>query len=319
MPLLCDTQELAYAIHYNKPLVLGILDQDAWEMLAMVEGPEHAWSREPAVGTALCRYDGQPFGPKAVPFSQEEVRRIFCLLSAINFCPCRDIDEANLGAGAVDERFREYVSKDLSYSKEHADLCTRADTWHAAGRPLHMLLKGSAAVYWKDWVKVAAAASAFPEPTEQMRDYVAASSHQARFRRKLLRAGGIALFAVITILAVFAGVSYLQAESKTREAVRLQKVAVRQQAIATVLLLSDTAEPRETAELHALLRAAEIAQCIGYPSLVMPALTAAVSYMMQRPWFFDLKGHGDRVSRVAFDPSGKFLASASYDGTARIR
>lgn len=278
----------------------------------MVEGQERAWSGKPASGNPLRCYDGQPFGPKGVPFSLQEVRRIFSVLSSINFCPCRDLDESNLGAAAMDARFVEFVTKDLLYSKEHADLRARAEAWDAAERPQRMLLQAAAAEHWADWVKVSTKAHAFPEPTDQMREYVEASSRQARFRRKALRAGGIVLFAVITVLAVLAGVSYLRA-------MELQYIAVNQQAIATAMLLSDVTQPQQAAELHALLRAAEIAQCISYTSLVMPPLTAATSYLVTRPRFFELKSHQDRVNKVAFDPSGEFLATASYDGTVHIR
>lgn len=41
------------------------------------------------------------------------------------------------------------------------------------------------------------------------------------------------------------------------------------------------------------------------------------SYTSDKP-LHTLKGHADRVCRVAFHPSGQYVASASYDGSWRL-
>jgi len=312
-------EELAYAIHFQKPLAIAMLDQMAWDMLTMVGGAKIAWKTLPAEGaSALHLHKGQPFGPMGTPFSLDQVRRIFGILASVNFCPCRDLDVSNHGEEGMTQRFCDYVKKDLAYTKEHADLAARASAWRSAGKPRRMLLQGADVKLWKEWISVAAAASAFPAPSDDMKTYVDASSRTASVRRKALQALGVLLAMVVACLLVVASVSYLRAEAQTRQAVHLRNVALEQQAIATVLLLSESTTPSSGVELHALLRAAEIAECISYPALVMPALTTAVSYLMQRPWVFDLKGHSDRVQRVAFDPRGLFLATGSYDGTVRL-
>ena len=321
-------EELCYAIKYHKPLVLAILDQTAWNLLAGIGGHLEVWEKQwGAEGMHLGDHVGQPFGPDATPFSCAEVQRIFSVLSAINFCPCRDLDCVNMGEANVAERLCSFVNKDLEYTKEHAFLQARAESWEAADRANSLLLERKADVEkWGSWAGIAKLVNAFPPPTDLQSSYVAASQKLYARKSKALKAAGIIMMGVIIALMVASVVLAVKAVQQTRRATKEAEIAnlhrldaVREKRVAAALLLSSDTNPIVTSENRAMLRGVEIANYIGYPFLAAPAMQLTLSYLMELShWFFDIRGHSDRVWAVSFSPDGLHAASASEDHTIRI-
>ena len=89
-------QELAYAIREDKPVVVLILDQEAWELLTVPGGTKRAWSLH-KWGPALKEYADQEILPE-VKFSVEKLDELFSYLSGINLCPCRQLEVVHVCA-----------------------------------------------------------------------------------------------------------------------------------------------------------------------------------------------------------------------------
>ena len=314
-------EELAYAIHHSKPLVLAILDQEAWNMLTTVGGYTKVWRTQPG-GDAppLSSYDGQAFGPTGKAFEAGDVKQIFTILSAINFCPCRPLDVANMGAEEVASRFVDFASKDLDYAKEHSFLLSRATAWEAADRPSGLLIERQSDVQrWTEWVAVAIKASAVPVPTEVQKEYVLSSSiaYQKRaLTRTRCRIAAVVVIVILALAAVaLAGVFFYQ----MNEAHAQRTEANLQRYTSAALLLSSKTEPERTSGIRAVSRAVDIAHELGAAYLTAPALQATLMYLTNLTyWFWDIDGHQDNVNAVSFSPHGHHVASASGDGTVRI-
>ena len=116
-----------------------MMDQEAWDTATAVDGYVKAWETEPKSGIPLSSYEGQELIP-GKPFSQEVLRSLFAVISSINFCACRELDVANLGATAVAQNVLKFIEKDLDYAKEHAALQQRASHWLVQGSPNSLLM-----------------------------------------------------------------------------------------------------------------------------------------------------------------------------------
>lgn len=106
-------QELAYAFQENKPVVPVIMDQVAWNLLTTPRGADEVLE-DPACG--LADYLGKPL-LEGQPLSADSLCELYWQLSAINFCPCREEDVANMGLVEVVRNLRSYIIKDIPYLK----------------------------------------------------------------------------------------------------------------------------------------------------------------------------------------------------------
>eukprot|EP00873_Tetraselmis_striata_P009656 jgi/Tetstr1/429920/TSEL_019783.t1 len=103
------------------------------QRLAMAVSASQAWGSE-AHGPALMAYNGEHIVP-GQPMSQALVTDLFARLAAINLCPCRDLEVANQGWGAVLSNAARYVAKDLPLHREHAELMGLEGALGAKGAP----------------------------------------------------------------------------------------------------------------------------------------------------------------------------------------
>ena len=77
------------------------------------------------------------------------------------------------------ENMQKYVSKDLIYFKQHAELKEYARKWEASGNRSSLLLHRAEAEKWSQWVDSADEMRAMPPPTAIQRRFVSASMKQA--------------------------------------------------------------------------------------------------------------------------------------------
>ena len=299
-----------------------MLDQEAWNLLTVVGGAEDAWIQQPlGGGRSLEKHAGQQFGPMQEPFDLRRVEHIFSTIASINFCPCRKLEFVALGAEGVSDRLCAFVEKDLDYTKEHAFLQSKAKAWEEAEKPSDLLLEGRIdVVKWKDWTNVAEKAGSFPPVTELQSEYVQESIQKNKRRRRVMRGLGIIAVVLIFLLMITAFLLLAWAVGQQRLAESHAVNAERQSRVAATMLLASFTAPSSSSEIRAVVRAAEIAEKIGFTALALPYLQATLEHLTLQPfWFIDMNSHTSPVYTVEFSPDGLYLASAGRDRTIRIR
>ena len=321
-------QELEYAIQYSKPIVVAVLDQEAWNLLTVIGGAKMAWEMKPAGDArSLDNYEGQAFGPTKEPFDLTRLEYIFLTIASINFCPCRPLDITALGADWVSKQLCTFVEKDLIYTKEHAFLQSKAEAWENAERPSELLLEGQADVNkWKEWGNIAEKAGVFPPVTDLQSEYLHDSVERYKRHHSLLRRLRIGAVAVITLLMVVAFFLLAWAvqqqevvKDNAERANQYASYAERQGRMASAMLLASSTAPESSSEIRAVVRAAEISEKIGFTALIMPYLQATLEYLVRQPfWFADMNSHTSPVYAVAYSPDGLQLASGGLDKTIWI-
>uniref|UniRef100_A0A7S1SMQ4 TIR domain-containing protein n=1 Tax=Tetraselmis chuii TaxID=63592 RepID=A0A7S1SMQ4_9CHLO len=222
-------QELAFAILEGKPIVLLVLDQEAWELLTVPSGTKKAWAQE-KWGPALSQYDGHEITP-GEHFSKGKVESLFSYLAGINLCACRELEEANLGGmpGLMDN-MQKYVMKDLIYFKQHAELKDMARKWAAGDKRSSLLLHRHEAQKWDLWVEAAEQVGASPPPTKLQKELVRQSMTQAaKLKIRLQVAAGL-LLVLILMGAVASGVMASVAVQQQKEAAEQTKLAEEKEA-----------------------------------------------------------------------------------------
>ena len=329
-------QEMAFAIHEQKPIVLSILDQDAWNLITAVGGAKEAWNAKPLTGLPLSSFKGKAMGPDGEPFSLRMLEQIFSALSNINFCPCRELDFRLEGKDRIYKRLFRFIEKDLDYAKEFADLKQKAAAWEAAGRPWGLLASWKDTREWKQWIDVADKAEPQLKPTDLQREYVRASLKQARKQGKI-RLAALAVAMILILMGAVAAVVMAFHAEKQREVAEEQRTLAEEQkilaeeqrafaeeqraeaeyqgAVASILLLSADQMPYTTAGIRAQRMAAHLAWSYHIPEVVLPALHGTLRYLLGEPYqFLDLEGHRAQINSVDFSPSGSSLVSSSKDG-----
>ena len=328
-------QELEYAIHHSKPIVVAVLDQEAWNLLTVIGGAKTAWEMKPAGDArSLDNYEGQAFGPRGEPFDLKRLEHIFTTIASINFCPCRPLDCEALGIDDVSKRLCAFVEKDLDYTKEHAFLQSKAEAWEEAERPSELLLEGLADVKkWKDWATIAEKARLFPPVTDLQSAYLHSSVERCQRHRALIR--GLKIGAVIVIFVLMVVAFFLLAWAMRQQEVveanaeraniyaaaaeEHAAFAQRQGRMASAMLLASSTAPESSSEIRAVVRAAEISGKIGFTALILPYLQATLEYLVRQPyWFADMNSHTSPVYTVAYSPDGLRLASGGLDKTIWI-
>ena len=314
-----------------------MLDQEAWNLLTIPRGAKYAWQMQATAGggQSLSSYEGQEFGPSNQPFDLKRLEHIFATVASINFCPCRELDFSALGPDGVSARLCTYVEKDLEYCKEHAFLQHVVEAWEEADRPSSLLLEAYNDVKkWRTWASGSEKAGSLPPVTTLQSEFLQASIKKSERRRTILR--GLEIRAVVTILLLtitafaFLGLAVSQqkvasntiarANLYAASAERQSAYADRQRHIAAAMLLCTSTAPETSSQIRAVVRAAEIAEEIGYTALLLPRLQATLEHLARlQYWFIDMAGHTSPVYAVTYSPDGQYLASGGLDKTVRIR
>jgi len=250
-------KEVAYAMECGKPVVIIVLDMEAWNTLSTPGGAQKMWDTT-TWGTPLSNHIGADFptfeyskdgaSQSGGPFSLEVLVRLFARLSSINFCPCRDLDEANLGLNGILSNMVDYVSKELGYMKEHANLKSLSAAWITRGRPSSLLLHRNEALKWQQWTCFAEQAQIKPAPTPEQKEFVSKSAKRARRVAQTAVVVASVLLALILGGVVLSSVMWVRAEEAEHDA------EVNGQSAAMWTILGKISEPSGSVyEIRALL------------------------------------------------------------------
>ena len=294
---------MAYALEVNKPVVLIVMDQEAWEMLTVPGGAAAAWSCS-KWGPPLSQHENYSF-PGVDGFSEDCVTKLFNKLAAINLCPCRPLDETNWGQGAVLANMTDYILKDISYMKEHATIQSLATTWDSRGKRGSLLLHGAEAQSWSQWIGFAESSGLKPPPTLLQKSFVQASTKVAKLRSRL-----VSRFVAVLVAVILLGASASVALA-VREAAAKQEADVNARKAAIWTILGKVATPSASiydlrAVMHVLkssepskrsLWAARYeASRIFYAILRSPALQVGQLEGLQSSWGFAWSPGSDKFA-----------------------
>ena len=206
-------------------------------------------------------------------------------------------DDAHFDDGV--QRLVDALETDLEYTREHTRWLVKALEWKAEGHDRSFLLRGAELGAAERWL--AGAHGRQPEPTALHREFLYRSRGSATRRLRALVGAMGALLAVAVVLGVVA--------LDQRNAARDQGEVAQAHALAA---LSD-AQLAFDPEL-AILLARHSVSTHATPQGMLSLRRALDDSLLRAT----MRGHHDLVRGLAFSPSGKQLATGSFDGTVRI-
>eukprot|EP00873_Tetraselmis_striata_P000166 jgi/Tetstr1/420430/TSEL_011544.t1 len=254
-----------------------------------ITATQAAWS-DAKFGPALEQYAGEQI-VAGQPISLDLVRKLFGCLASVNMCPCRPLEEANGGWDGILHNALSYVTKDLVYSKEHAELRIKAEAWAAAlqhGRPEPLLTDGEAAL-WSEWIATAEKYQHDPPPMERMKQFVTTSQRHSRRRRGTLRLlkSGLVLMLLLS-LCVSSVMAVMAARSEQRAVASAQESDEQARRAREALARAEASETRAQDAL-AFAEASEALAIRNTRSAVAAASTSALNRLpYASEWEFKL-------------------------------
>ena len=206
-------------------------------------------------------------------------------------------DDARFDDGV--QRLVDALETDVEYTREHTRWLVKALEWEAEGHDRSFLLRGAELGAAERWL--AGAQGRQPEPTALHRELLYRSRVSATRRLRALVGAMAVLLATAVLLAIVA--------LDQRNAARDQGQVAQAHALAA---LSD-AQLAFDPELAILLARRSVSMHATPQGML--SLRRALDGSLLRA---TMSGHHDLVRGLAFSPSGKQLATASFDGTVRI-
>jgi WD40 repeat protein len=199
------------------------------------------------------------------------------------------------------------LETDLEWVAAHTRWLGRAREWEQGGRDRGLLLRGTDLSSAESWLSERSEGQG-PEPTALQTEYIV-TSRQAASRRQRL---GFALVAVALVVATaLAAVALVQRNQANTQ----KRVAQEQTRRAEAEVLAARAEQVSRSDPALGVRLA--AEAVRTSDTARPEATL-ISLVSGLRDDLLLQGHSAGVSAVAYSPDGEQLATASYDGTARI-
>jgi WD40 repeat protein/energy-coupling factor transporter ATP-binding protein EcfA2 len=202
-------------------------------------------------------------------------------------------------------RLREWLTEDREGLRVHRQLTEATDAWEAVDRDPGWLHRGTRLAIAREWA--ARQDSALSQRERRFLDASLAVEHaeQQRERRRTRRLRQlVALLAVLLVVAVAATAYAVRAES-TATAQRNSALA---QKVAGQALAMRATNPALAAQLA----------LAAYRLDPGADARAGVLGIFATPYSTRLTGHTGRVNTAALRPDGQVLATASWDGTARL-
>ncbi|WP_442792269.1 nSTAND1 domain-containing NTPase [Amycolatopsis sp. NBC_01307] len=202
-------------------------------------------------------------------------------------------------------RLREWLTEDREGLRVHRQLTEATDAWESVERDPGWLYRGTRLAIAREWA--ARQDSVLSQRERRFLDASLAVEHaeQQRERRRTRRLRQlVALLAVLLVFAVGATAYAVRAESTATG----QRNSALAQKVAGQALAMRATNPALAAQLAlAAYRLDPAADARG-----------AVLGVFATPYSTRLTGHTGRINTVALRPDGQVLATASWDGTARL-
>jgi WD40 repeat protein len=190
------------------------------------------------------------------------------------------------------------LDTDIVWTRSHTRLTVRSAEWARAARERSLLLRGNDLRLAETWLAEAASHPQSP-PTEQQREYIAASRRAADRSARVWQG---ALTVGLVIALVLASAAFIQRNQARREA----RIAVSGQLAAESEAL-DASDPVTAAQLAAT--AWRIAPTVR--------ARASMLNLLAQPARAVLTPSGGR-GQVVYSPNGKILATASDHGVVQL-
>ena len=287
-----------------------------------------AWSTAQH-GAALESYEDEEIIP-GQPMSLGLVRHLFYRLSAINMCPCRELDESVKGTDGMLSMVGGYVEKDLEYHKDHATLRNLAQRWVSGGKKNDRLLQGKEAWSWSQWLAVARMSAMEPRPTRVQQELVDASlaySHRRSFAMRLLVAALILVLVAGVVASVALALKATEQENIAKNQARRAEAAAEESRLKTkeVLAVSslklvgqeDYASLWELKTVYNVLSRLTDTRLPSVNSSTIDAARGLLAKPVNAP---TCTAHedGQPVNALGLSPRGDLLATGSSDTVIRI-
>lgn len=222
-------------------------------------------------------------------------------LAALNWTFLREGDDFD----SAFQSLIEAIDTDLEWVREHTRLLKRAIEWDSKERDNSFVLRGSDLQEAEQWL--AESEGKESEPTVLHTQYILASRQDAT-RRQRTTLGVVAFGLIVAIvLCIAAGVAALVALDRSQVAQAEAQIALSRE-LAAVAIAQLEVDP----ELGLLL-AIEAVET-EYTMQAEDALRQALA----SPWRASLRGHTREVDSAVYSPDGRWIVTASGDGTARV-
>lgn len=286
-----DTKDIPATADWRDELASGI---DSAETFVFVLSPD-------SLSSEVCEFElsrAVEQGKRIVPLVYREpngasVPESISSRNWIFFRPERDRFEDSL------QVLVEALDTDLDWVRAHTRLLVRASEWDRNGRDRSYLLSGSDLAQAEAWL-TEEDTDRKPQPVVLQREYVAASRQAATRRQKRLLAGVSTALLVSIGLAIFAFIELGVA--------RDQRATAQSRSLSESALANLKSDP----ELSALLAVQAVAR------KTTPEATLALRQALGDIQVRGVLRHHGAVNRAVFSPNGKWVATASDDGTAAI-
>ena len=280
-------------------------------------------------GAALESYEDEEIIP-GQPMSLGLVRHLFYRLSAINMCPCRELDESVKGTDGMLSMVGGYVEKDLEYHKQHATLRNLSQRWVSGGEKNDRLLQGKEAWSWSQWLAVARMSAMEPRPTRAQQEFVDASlahSRRRSFAMRLLVAALIVVLVAGVVASVALALKATEQENIAKNQARRAEAAAEESRLKTKEVLAVSSLKLVGQEDYASLWELKTVYNVlsrltdtRLPSVNSTTIDAARSLLAKPVNVPECTAHedGQPVNALSLSPKGDLLATGSSDTVIRI-
>ena len=218
-------------------------------------------------------------------------------LAKINWVYMRETDDFNKAF----EILQSAMDTDLDWVKTHTRIQVRAIEWNKKNRDNSLTLRGNDLSEGEQFMSQGSGKN--PEPTPLQGELILASRKDATRRQRITLAGVTVALVVSVALGI---VAYFQRQ----EAINQASIALSLQLAAQAQTINLTLPSHQQLAVLLAVQSAKINPSSDATSILLNKFNASkpVSFM----------SHDDYVAALDFSPDGRYIASGSWDNTARV-